>query len=66
MLEDDAVFLYPSHPTTAPYHSQPLFRPFNFAYTSILNVIGVPVTQCPLGLSSQGLPLGIQVRIFFF
>ncbi|XP_045394051.1 fatty-acid amide hydrolase 2 isoform X2 [Lemur catta] len=27
----------------------------------IFNVLGLPVTQCPLGLNAEGLPLGIQV-----
>uniref|UniRef100_A0A0P4W2Q6 Amidase domain-containing protein n=2 Tax=Scylla olivacea TaxID=85551 RepID=A0A0P4W2Q6_SCYOL len=61
LLGDDGVLLFPSHPTVAPYHGQPLFRPFNFAYTAIINVMLLPSTQCPLGLGSEGLPLGIQV-----
>lgn len=28
---------------------------------AIFNVLGLPVTQCPLGLSSEGLPLGFQL-----
>lgn len=27
----------------------------------ILNTLGLPVTQCPLGLGEEGLPLGVQV-----
>lgn len=61
LLGDDGVLLFPSHPTTAPYHSQPLLRPFNFVYTAIINITLFPSTQCPLGLTSDGLPLGIQV-----
>ncbi|XP_005401605.1 PREDICTED: fatty-acid amide hydrolase 2 [Chinchilla lanigera] len=61
ILGDDGVFLYPSHPTVAPKHHVPLARPFNFAYTGVFNVLGLPVTQCPLGLNTKGLPLGIQV-----
>ncbi|KAM5221685.1 fatty-acid amide hydrolase 2 isoform 2-T2 [Ctenodactylus gundi] len=61
MLGDDGVFLYPSHPTVAPKHHVPLTRPFNFAYTGVFNALGLPVTQCPLGLNTKGLPLGIQV-----
>uniref|UniRef100_A0AAV2KTX0 Amidase domain-containing protein n=1 Tax=Knipowitschia caucasica TaxID=637954 RepID=A0AAV2KTX0_KNICA len=30
-------------------------------FYSILNVLGLPVTQCPLGLNQDGLPLGVQV-----
>ncbi|NWU90094.1 FAAH2 hydrolase, partial [Upupa epops] len=61
LLGPDGVLLYPSHPTTAPRHHSPICMPFNFAYTAIFNVLGLPVTQCPLGLSSEGLPLGIQL-----
>ncbi|KAM6143395.1 LOW QUALITY PROTEIN: fatty-acid amide hydrolase 2 [Erethizon dorsatum] len=61
ILADDGVFLYPSHPTVAPKHHVPLSRPFNFAYTGVFNALGLPVTQCPLGLNTKGLPLGIQV-----
>jgi fatty acid amide hydrolase 2 len=61
ILGDNGVLLYPSHSTPAPYHGQPLFKTFNFAYTAIFNVLGNPVTQVPLGIGSWGVPLGIQV-----
>ncbi|XP_031449924.1 fatty-acid amide hydrolase 2 [Phasianus colchicus] len=61
LLGTDGVLLYPPHPTVAPRHHHPICMPFNFAYTAIFNVLGLPVTQCPLGLSSEGLPLGIQL-----
>lgn len=61
LLGDNGVMLYPSHPKIAPYHSHPIFTPSNFAYTALFNALGFPVTQCPLGLSKEGLPLGIQV-----
>lgn len=60
-LGTDGVLLYPSAPTLAPYHRQPLLMPLNYTYTAIFNALGLPVTQVPLGLSSSGLPLGIQV-----
>ncbi|XP_068081794.1 fatty-acid amide hydrolase 2 [Anabrus simplex] len=61
MLGTDGVLLYPTHPTPAPYHNEPVIKPFNFSYTGIINVLGLPATNCPLGLSENGLPLGIQV-----
>lgn len=61
MLGDNGIFLFPTHPTPAPYHNQPLIRPMNFMYTAIINCLGLPSTTVPLGLSKDGLPLGIQV-----
>ncbi|XP_048510685.1 fatty-acid amide hydrolase 2-B isoform X2 [Athalia rosae] len=61
MLGDDGVFLYPTHPTAAPMHHEPLIKPFNFSYTAIINIMGLPATACPLGLNKEGLPIGIQV-----
>ncbi|XP_013876481.1 fatty-acid amide hydrolase 2-B [Austrofundulus limnaeus] len=61
LLGTDGVLLYPSHTRVAPKHHHPLFRAFDFAYTGVLNILGLPVTQCPLGLSEEGLPLGVQV-----
>ncbi|XP_076831427.1 fatty-acid amide hydrolase 2-A isoform X2 [Brachyhypopomus gauderio] len=61
LLGSDGVLLYPSHPQLAPKHHHPLFTPFNFSYTGIFNILGLPVTQCPLGLSVEGLPLGVQL-----
>lgn len=60
-LGDDGVLLYPSYTRTAPRHHQPLMIRFEWAYTAIVNVMELPATQVPLGLSSDGLPLGIQV-----
>ncbi|XP_069505091.1 fatty-acid amide hydrolase 2 [Ambystoma mexicanum] len=61
LLGSDGVLLYPSHPRVAPKHNLPLGVPFDFAYTGIFNILGLPVTQCPLGLGKEGLPLGIQL-----
>jgi fatty acid amide hydrolase 2 len=60
-LVGDGVLFYPSFPTVAPRHNQPLRSPFAFAYTGILNVMELPATQVPLGLDPNGLPLGVQV-----
>ena len=57
----NGVFLYPSHAVPAPKHGRSLLFPVRWAYTAILNVMEFPVTQVPLGLSSDGLPLGVQV-----
>lgn len=57
----DGVLLYPSYPKPAPKHREPWLRPMSWVYTAIFNALGFPVTQIPLGLDAQGLPLGVQV-----
>ncbi|ESO92197.1 hypothetical protein LOTGIDRAFT_121207 [Lottia gigantea] len=61
LLGDNGILLYPSHPKIAPFHNQPIVMPFNFAYTAVFNALALPVTQTPLGLSKDGLPLGMQI-----
>lgn len=62
MLGTNGVFIYPTHPTVAPYHNEPIARAFNFSYTAIINVLGLPATAIPLGLGpKEGLPIGLQV-----
>lgn len=61
LLGNDGVIIYPTHPTPAPMHLEPLIKPFNFAYTAVINLLGFPATHCPLGLSKDGLPIGVQV-----
>ena len=61
LLGSDGIFLYPPHPRPAPYHNQPLVLIPNFAYTGIFNVMGMPVTSVPMGLSKEGVPIGLQV-----
>lgn len=66
MVGHDGVFLFPTHPTAAPFHHEPLIKPLNFAYTSAINILGLPSTACPLGLNREGLPIGIQVKKITF
>ena len=61
MLGPNGIFLYPSYPRPAPRHHAPLRRPLDWIYTAIGNVLQMPITQVPLGLSVDGLPLGVQV-----
>nr|CAD7439302.1 unnamed protein product [Timema bartmani] len=60
-LGDNGVLLYPSHPTSASYHYSSFLRPYNFGYWAVFNVLHLPVTQVPMGLDRDGLPVGIQI-----
>lgn len=61
LLGPRGVILFPSHPRAAPRHNAPLWRPLDWTYTAIFNVLEKPVTQVPMGLGSAGVPLGLQV-----
>ncbi|XP_032513074.1 fatty-acid amide hydrolase 2-B-like isoform X2 [Danaus plexippus] len=60
-LSDDAVLLFPTYPYPAHKHYRIFYRFLNCGYLTIFNVLGLPATACPLGLSDKGLPVGIQV-----
>ncbi len=61
MLGTNGIFLFPSYTRPAPLHNKPLLRPLDWIYTAVGNVLEMPITQVPLGLSTHGLPLGVQV-----
>jgi fatty acid amide hydrolase 2 len=61
LLGTRGVLLYPSHTRVAPKHGTALLWPVQWGYTAVFNALGLPVTQCPLGLTEDGLPLGVQV-----
>ena len=57
----DGVLLHPPFPRTAPRHGMTIGRPWLLANTAIFNLLELPVTQVPLGLSTSGLLVGVQV-----
>jgi fatty acid amide hydrolase 2 len=57
----DGVLLHPPFPTVAPRHGRTVGRPWMLAPQALFNLLGLPVTQVPLGLNGAGLPLGVQV-----
>jgi fatty acid amide hydrolase 2 len=61
LLGDRTVMLYPTYSMPAPRHNKPILPPIHWGYTAIFNVMELPVTQVPLGLNDEGLPLGLQV-----
>lgn len=61
LLGNDGVFFYPAFPDSAHYHYQIFYKLLNTSYLAIYNLLEMPVTACPLGLNSSGLPMGIQI-----
>jgi fatty acid amide hydrolase 2 len=60
-LGTTGVLIYPSAPWPASYHHTAVLRPWNLNLFAIWNALKFAVTQVPLGLSEEGLPLGVQV-----
>jgi fatty acid amide hydrolase 2 len=60
-LGTNGLMLFPSYTRVAPKHNESFFPPIHWVYTGIINMMGLPATQIPLGLNEEGLPLGIQV-----
>lgn len=61
LLENKTVLLFPTFATTAFIH----FLGPGYAscpgYSAFWNLVGVPATQVPMGLSKKGMPYGLQV-----
>jgi fatty acid amide hydrolase 2 len=58
----NGVMLFPTFSRPAPRHNYAMLVPFHAAYTAIFNVLEMPATAVPLGLSAtKGVPLGLQV-----
>jgi fatty acid amide hydrolase 2 len=55
------VLLHPPHARVAPRHGRTVGRGWLVTPTAVFNLLGLPVTQVPLGLNPAGLPLGVQV-----
>jgi fatty acid amide hydrolase 2 len=57
----DGVLLHPPAPKVAPKHGGTVGRVWWIHPVLVFNLTGLPVTQTPLGLNDDGLPLGVQV-----
>jgi fatty acid amide hydrolase 2 len=57
----DGVLLHPPAPKVAPKHGRTVARLWWIHPMAVFNLAAVPVTQVPLGLGDDGLPLGVQV-----
>ncbi|KAG8175646.1 hypothetical protein JTE90_006844 [Oedothorax gibbosus] len=61
LLKQNGIFIFPTNPDLALHHGHAILKPFGVSYTALFNLLGLPVSQCPVGLSSKGLPVGLQV-----
>ncbi|RWS24825.1 fatty-acid amide hydrolase 2-like protein [Leptotrombidium deliense] len=61
LLGDEGIYVFPCHPEVAPKHKTTLLKFQNIAYSAIFNMLDVAITQCPVGLNSEGVPVGVQI-----
>eukprot|EP00759_Apiculatamorpha_spiralis_P049918 PhF_6_TR44525/c0_g1_i2/m.68585/K19176/FAAH2; fatty acid amide hydrolase 2 len=59
-LGENGIILMPTYTMAAPHHYRPILLPIQWQYTAIWNTMELPVSQIPMGLNAQGLPVGIQ------
>jgi fatty acid amide hydrolase 2 len=57
----DGLLLHHPFARVAPRHNATIGRPWVIVPAAAFNLLGLPVTQVPLGLGRRGLPLGVQV-----
>lgn len=53
ILGENGIILSPLHPTLPPYQYQSYTKPFNFLYSAVFNMLGLPATVIPVGLSQS-------------
>ncbi|XP_038220112.1 fatty-acid amide hydrolase 2-B-like isoform X1 [Zerene cesonia] len=61
VLSNDAVLFFPSFPSPAHLHYRIFYKFLNCGYLTMFNALGLPSTNCPLGLTDKGLPVGMQI-----
>ncbi|CAD5206840.1 unnamed protein product [Bursaphelenchus okinawaensis] len=61
LLGQDGILIFPGFPRPAYFHNESVFTPFDYQYTALWNAVGLPVVTCPMGLNSNGLPVGVQI-----
>lgn len=61
LLGDNGVLIFPSFTSPAHYPHESLYNVCNYTYMMVFNMLGLPVTQCPLGFNKNQLPVGLQI-----
>ncbi|XP_022916892.1 fatty-acid amide hydrolase 2-A-like [Onthophagus taurus] len=61
LLGTNSVLLFPSEAFAANYHYTSTLRPYNITHYALWSALKFPVTQVPLGLNAEGMPIGVQV-----
>jgi fatty acid amide hydrolase 2 len=57
----NGVLLYRPFGTVAPRHGRTVGRAWMLTPAAAFNLLGLPVTQVPMGIGKEGVPVGVQV-----
>lgn len=60
LLGDNGVLISPSYNSSAFYPYESVYNIY-IIYMAVFNVLGFPVTQCPLGFDKNQMPIGVQI-----
>uniref|UniRef100_A0AC35THT1 Amidase domain-containing protein n=1 Tax=Rhabditophanes sp. KR3021 TaxID=114890 RepID=A0AC35THT1_9BILA len=61
LLGEKYVLVIPAWPTVAPYNHQLKFNRLNIIQTAVSNALGLPSITCPVYLSSESIPINVQI-----
>lgn len=61
LLDDNTVLLLPTFFSTALFHDLTKANMLDAGILSIFNALGLPATNCPIGMDENGLPIGMQI-----
>ncbi|XP_054156531.1 fatty-acid amide hydrolase 2-A-like [Oppia nitens] len=61
LLGNNGILVFPAHPQEAVKHNATLLKVWNVAYTQLFNTLNVAITSVPMGLTRNGLPIGVQL-----
>ncbi|KAG7207384.1 hypothetical protein KM043_009041 [Ampulex compressa] len=61
LLGDNGVLICPCFISSAHYPKEMYYKVCNTIYMMVYNMLGFPVTQCPIRLDSNDRPIGVQI-----
>lgn len=60
-LGPEGILICPAQPSVAPVHRALLWSPFDYIYSGIFTMMGLPSSVAPMGLNQNGLPKAVQI-----